>query len=339
MLPLTTYWGSLMILPNCDMTHLCVTWLLHMWHDPFICDMTPAYVTWLLQMWHEGFIWDMTPSYVTWPLHMWHDPFICDMTPAYVTWPLHMWHDSCIYDMTSSDVTWLLHMRHDPLICDMTPSYVTWLLHTWHDPLICDMTSSDVTWLLQMWRDFFIYEMTSSDMTWLLQTWHDSFILLGRRDVLQKCLMWYDPFLRDMTHSCETWLVHVNTYIHTRHIGESKVALHRYLEGGRDVLQKCVHHVTWPILTWHDSCIRDTTYSMGRDSFTWDMTHSYKKKCSDYMYWEVMDESCLMWRSHAHWMRRIERQDLHMRHDESMPKNAYALDLSGSLKLPLTRYP
>ena len=33
-----------------DMTHSCVTWLIHMWHDSFMCAMTHSYVTWLIDV-------------------------------------------------------------------------------------------------------------------------------------------------------------------------------------------------------------------------------------------------------------------------------------------------
>jgi len=76
----------------CDITHL------YEWHDSFICDVSPSFkcdmthscVTWLIHMWHDSFVW------VTWLIHMWrlsliqvwHDSFICDMTHSYVTWLL-----------------------------------------------------------------------------------------------------------------------------------------------------------------------------------------------------------------------------------------------------------
>ena len=57
-----------------DMTHLYMTWLIHvwqwphMWHDSLILDMTHSYLTWLI-------LWDMTHSYAIWLIHVWHDSF------------------------------------------------------------------------------------------------------------------------------------------------------------------------------------------------------------------------------------------------------------------------
>jgi len=75
------------------MTHLYVTWLIHMWHDSSIRDMTYLYVTWLIRTWHDSFIRDMT-----------HDSSIRDTTHSYVTCLIHTWHDSVTRGMTRSYV-------------------------------------------------------------------------------------------------------------------------------------------------------------------------------------------------------------------------------------------
>ena len=35
---------------NCDMTHSCVTRLIHVWQDSFMCDKTHSCVTWLIHV-------------------------------------------------------------------------------------------------------------------------------------------------------------------------------------------------------------------------------------------------------------------------------------------------
>ena len=74
----------------CDMTHPCVTWLIHMcdmahswvWHDSFMC------VTWLIHMCDmtDSYVWRASFICVTCLIHM------CDMTHSYVSLKEATWY-------------------------------------------------------------------------------------------------------------------------------------------------------------------------------------------------------------------------------------------------------
>jgi len=114
-----------------DMTHSCS------WHDSFMCVTGRIHcVTWLIYM------CAMTHSYVTWLIHIWYDPFTCDTTHSHVTWLIHTWHEPVIYVpplIHTCDVTHS-YVCHDSFMCDMTKSYVAWL--TCHYLFIREMTQS-----------------------------------------------------------------------------------------------------------------------------------------------------------------------------------------------------
>jgi len=107
-----------------DMTHSCVTWLIHTWHDSLICDMTHPYVTWLVyRMSRDSF------TCVTWLLHMWRDALIFNMTYWCVTWCIHMWRDSFVRD---ADETLLIRthlhiIKHTTNTC--SPTHYSALIH------------------------------------------------------------------------------------------------------------------------------------------------------------------------------------------------------------------
>jgi len=125
------------------MTHACVTWLMHVSHDPFACD---SCATWLIHMWHDTCICDMTHSCVTWRIHVWHDSFICNMAHFNVKFvlmprPIHR----NLIDAFSA------HVSHDSFICDMTHLYITFVLITWRmDRCILRYTCASAIWLMHL---------------------------------------------------------------------------------------------------------------------------------------------------------------------------------------------
>jgi len=169
-----------------DMSLSYKKWLIQKWHDSFMRDMTHWCVTRLIHMWHDSFMWDTTQSYETWLNQIWQDSLICDMTHWYVAWLIHKWYDSFICGMTAPRETWLIHLR----MWDMTHSFA----HVRHDSFIC----ARETWLIHVRMWDMTHSYATSHGTWLIPHMrHDSFIDMNTIELLRSHPM--------CTHS-STWM-------------------------------------------------------------------------------------------------------------------------------------
>jgi len=187
-------------------TPICVTWIIHMWHDSF---------TSVAQVWLDDEL-QLQRCFVT---HLCVTKlFIRDMTQLQVP---RKYHSMMSYDFNGGP--WLIYVWHGVFIRDMTHLQVprkydaimsydinsgSWLIYVWHGVFIRDMTHSQEprkydammryefnsgSWLTHVCHDSFIPDMIRSKCHANMMRWWSTTSIVGRD--------WHDSHTRHVTHS------------------------------------------------------------------------------------------------------------------------------------------
>jgi len=143
--------------------------------------MTHSYVTGHIYIWHVSCTYDLTHLSVTWPLHMtWHITLskssmehrcvcVCVCVCVHL-----MMVCACVHIRMSHVLVLGRAHVHDSFTGGVTHYCVTWLMYTSYDneSLLCDMTYLEVLWywVIIVWHDSCIRLMI---MSHYCVTWHN----------------------------------------------------------------------------------------------------------------------------------------------------------------------
>ena len=178
-----------------DMTHSCVTWLIHMWHCPSMCDTTHSRVTWLIHVWHDSFTRDLTHCGVTWLIAVWHDSFtrvtwlthwlihscdvmndLCDTYHMDESFHTYSMDESCHTDHTQESYhTWMSHVtrvNESCHTCEWVMSHMIESCHTWMSHVTHEWVMSHV-WMSHVTHEWVMSHVNESCHTWMSHVTHE----------------------------------------------------------------------------------------------------------------------------------------------------------------------